>query len=641
MSKPVKIIGIFAVVCILAVIAAAIGVSVYFTSDRLKAMIVPRLEKQLGRPVALDKISLNIFKGIEITGLKVAGEDKDCPEALQMDEFIFNYRLLPLIKKQFVIKKIFIHGLYIKLVRNKKGEIDLVELFKGDKDKKDTDIGKNAIKEQPESDGKSLGDDKKLFLLTADIMELKNGDIIFEDHYKRKSPVTIKVLDIKARVKDFSTDTPFDYSLALKLMSDNPWDVDAHGSFNIKDSAGDISWELSGNMEGLKPLLSEGAEPPAGDAVSGGRISIKEKKISLEDVTLSLNKSSLALNGFIDDFSGQPVVRMDITAPYLSMDDFAIPGKAKDKQENPPVSSEKTQKPDKNGKSGAVEPDPVDLKGVTGEGMISIDEFNTGKVSLKKMDIPYLIMDNTVKLESFKAFLGSGEIKGGLLLDLKKAGFKYFANIGASDVEVQDILRLFDISESSAAEGLIDLELVDISGAGVTSENLKKNLSGTILARSKNIKIIKTPLLSRIASLLKTSDILPYEVQDGSGKGEIKDGKIYINTDLKGNRAEMLLSGWVGFDKNIKLRVPLTLSPKITKKVKILKQDRYFKDERGWTQFPLIAGGTIDRPYVSIDTKAVTKKAVEKGGQELKKEVFKAIDKELPEKYKGFLKDIF
>ena len=33
MSKPVKIIGIFAVVCILAVIAAAIGVSVYFTSD--------------------------------------------------------------------------------------------------------------------------------------------------------------------------------------------------------------------------------------------------------------------------------------------------------------------------------------------------------------------------------------------------------------------------------------------------------------------------------------------------------------------------------------------------------------------------------------------------------------------------------
>ena len=73
MGKKTKIVGIILGVILVALIASVLTLWVMFSPEKLKALIIPQVEKALGRDVTLEKASLSFSViGVNLSGLKIS-----------------------------------------------------------------------------------------------------------------------------------------------------------------------------------------------------------------------------------------------------------------------------------------------------------------------------------------------------------------------------------------------------------------------------------------------------------------------------------------------------------------------------------------------------------------------------------------
>ncbi len=100
----------------------------YFTEERLKAIILPRIEELTGRKVALEKIRVSIFKGIMAKGISVKERDER-KDFLKLEQFVLSHRLLPLLRKELVIKKIEVRSPTINIIKRKDGRYNFSDII--------------------------------------------------------------------------------------------------------------------------------------------------------------------------------------------------------------------------------------------------------------------------------------------------------------------------------------------------------------------------------------------------------------------------------------------------------------------------------------------------------------------------------
>src|SRR5579862_1836856 len=99
---------------VLLVVAAVAGIKLYFTSDRLKALILPKLQAATSRQIEVGDISLSLFPTIAVTldNLTVsnqAGMKFDQPNILTLDELQINVKIWPLLQKKVEVASVILH----------------------------------------------------------------------------------------------------------------------------------------------------------------------------------------------------------------------------------------------------------------------------------------------------------------------------------------------------------------------------------------------------------------------------------------------------------------------------------------------------------------------------------------------------
>lgn len=85
-------------------ILTVIILNLYFTDDRLREMILPRVEESLGIEVQADHLSITLFRsfphiGLQVDGLKMA--DPIGEPVLEMDRMNLSVRLIPMLRSEF------------------------------------------------------------------------------------------------------------------------------------------------------------------------------------------------------------------------------------------------------------------------------------------------------------------------------------------------------------------------------------------------------------------------------------------------------------------------------------------------------------------------------------------------------------
>ncbi len=124
-------------------IAAAIGIvilvaiifsKVIFSSDRLTALVLPKISELLNREVSAEEVELSFFPtiGIKITGLRVSNPTYgkfDSPYLLNAKSVVIDAKILPLLKNRLVINNVIFYSPTFYIEQNSRGRMNTYRLL--------------------------------------------------------------------------------------------------------------------------------------------------------------------------------------------------------------------------------------------------------------------------------------------------------------------------------------------------------------------------------------------------------------------------------------------------------------------------------------------------------------------------------
>jgi uncharacterized protein involved in outer membrane biogenesis len=248
---------------VLIVLAAAIVVVPPFINlGAYKARYLPLVEEALGRKVdVVGEIRLRIVPepALRLSGLKVSDDPAFSKEPFFAAEQIsLRLKLRPLLRGQFQVEEFILEKPLVNLVKKPDGSFNFSDLGK-----KKEDGPKREKKEPPRKTREAA----RLSELVPALLRIEGGAITFQSAGQK--PIQIRGLDVL--LKDFSTDRPFPYRIAL-------------------------------SVPGFKPVSLEGQ---ARYQESDATLSLKDNQLKAEDI-------ALALNGTVADLAGAPRLNLSL-----------------------------------------------------------------------------------------------------------------------------------------------------------------------------------------------------------------------------------------------------------------------------------------------------------------------------------------
>lgn len=319
-------------------------------SDKLKALIIPRAEEFIGRKVNIDQIHISLFKGIILKGIAVKEPD-GAGDFITTREFILDYSLLPLLKKQIVITKIVINAPYVSVKKEEGGRYnfsDIIEKVQGEKGAPESERAKE--KEFP------------LSIITDKVL-IRDAIFEFSDSSKELPDVAAKAdIDVTA-------------SLGKSLK-----DMTVSGSVDLK--------ELKAMVNGIQTNTS-------------GRIEMTREAVQI-DLNTALGKDSFKLSGTVKDYLASPDITLNLVAKEIDLERLmALGGKNADGGDlkGKGLISEKTSR-GKNGKE----------KQIAASGDVQVDAARYKGYTLKDFILKYRLRNDVVTIEPLSLHFSGGDM---------------------------------------------------------------------------------------------------------------------------------------------------------------------------------------------------------------------------------------
>jgi len=236
LNKTAKIWIIILCIPVVLIVAAGIAAKLYFTSDRLKALVVPKIEDATHRTVSVGDISLSIFPSlaVSIDDLKIsnmAGSSFDRDEFISLDNLQLNVKILELLHSKLEIAYVIVNHPVIYLETSKDGRSNYSSSAPGEK---------SNVKVTVSTDNSSSG---ALLLSNLEINdgEIEQVDKKFDVHmlikgFHQTANVEMPTGENTFYVKGTSSIESFSYgSMKMWYLSDQPISADEKLSYKVGD----------------------------------------------------------------------------------------------------------------------------------------------------------------------------------------------------------------------------------------------------------------------------------------------------------------------------------------------------------------------------------------------------------------------
>ena len=441
------VIGLIAVV----IIGLTLYVKSYLQSDKLKALIIPRVEQATGRKVNIDAINVSIFSGISVLGIHLKETD-GAKDFVAAKEFVLKYDLMPLLSKKLVINSIQLVDPSVSVTRDDRGRFnfdDIIELMKA---------GKKSEAQKPESSGGIP------LSIIADKIGISNAKVEFADA-KKELPNVTAVSDAELKV-------------------------------SAGTEPGALKFSGKANVKSLDVVMGKIATRTA------GTINVDSETINYA-LNTTIGSDSIEAKGTVNNYLKAPNIRLDLYSKQLDLAKLmALSGGAK--HEEKPASKAGRAKAPTGGKaadekkmeikaSGEIKVDTALYEGNTvknfimkyrySDGVMTIDPLNLNFASGEKVDLSGIMKGGLVFHYSTDGGDASEQIKrtlsGKMVVDLNKVQVKE-SKITNS---IATFTGLEDLRRPSFDKGHFDINIKDqkalIAGL-MTSPRLKVTPSGTV-----------------------------------------------------------------------------------------------------------------------------------------------------------------
>ncbi len=213
------------VILLCLIVVAVVGLlNVNSLIARNKDYLLGQAEKALGRKIAVTDVEATLFSGlgVRLTNFAMSDDpDYSSDDFVRAKDLQINLQLLPLLRKEFQVKRVILHDPVIRIVRGPKGNFNFSSIGQRDKEKKEP-----GDKEKKEPDLKADG----VPALLVSLVDITGGDIRYTD---RKEGTDVHLRQIDLKVEDLDFDRPFSVDLGGALFADKQ-------NFRLKSKVGPI-----------------------------------------------------------------------------------------------------------------------------------------------------------------------------------------------------------------------------------------------------------------------------------------------------------------------------------------------------------------------------------------------------------------
>jgi hypothetical protein len=373
MKKVAKVGIIVLGIIVILVIALSIFIKSFFTSDRLKGMILPQAEAVTGRKVNLDKIHVSLFKGIVAKGLSVKERDGQ-KDFIKVGEFILSYKLLPLLKKQVVLSKIEVASPSISVKKDKEGRYNFSDIIQ----KQAKEPRKAKKPSPPEKEGLPVS-------IIADRLIIQNAQFTFIDEGKALPDISVAL------------DAEFKGSVGQEGIP--------------KMEFGRIS------LEEMKARLKETVVKVS------GKIDMDPKTVKAILQTV-IGEENMDISATVKDYLSAPNAVANIHAKTLNLKKLAALGGGEKEPEGVPKKEEVRKKEEKKPEKGESDL----MKKLKASGQIVVDTAKYEDHTIKDFRLNYQYAKGVLKVEpmglQFSAggsFTADGSLNGNLQFAAEEA----------------------------------------------------------------------------------------------------------------------------------------------------------------------------------------------------------------------------
>jgi AsmA protein len=684
-----KILLITTALVLVLVIVAAVFTKIYITPEKVKAFLVPEVEKALNRKISIEELQISIFKGIEARNFAVKEADGET-DFLISKEFILKYKLLPLLSKKVIIDEWKILSPEIKILRDGDGKYNFESIGKSEK--------AEAVKEEREAaessglpvsllvrrivfkDARfSLTDDRAKLPDVKGIINIDTGitstgtaelfskgriDIRLEEIKTRRpekrindifteltyevmvnlesSSLRIVKADIEfqkipvsltGRVHHFRDTPEIDISVLLPetktedIMRSLSQFVDTQGVNLIGDLTADLT--IKGVPARTESLRTDGT-------IRLIKVSALDKRLpAVLDGKLQFKGNSLDID--LTGAVGKNTVEIKGSVKNLFKDqDITLNLYSRELvlEDLIPAGSKgspsRTERPSSQ-KERAEEAGPLDLK-ITAGGEVKIDSALYKGLKMNDFRMRYQFKNNMIEIKEMTALAGKGRLNVIALADLSRPGYQYQLSTSIESLHADEVINSLFPKARDTVFGVLSLNL-KLGGTGTVPASIKKNLKGNGDFSIRDGKITNNRLSEKLAGFLGIEELRTINLNEARGTVNIKDGAAALESIFSSNALSMDPSGDIGLDETLALELDLRLSPSLTDKaMRNSNIASYIKDEEGWGRIPLTVSGTFKDPSYRINAAKAGKRVIKKKAGDMLREMFEKKNEEEEDK---------
>ncbi|PLX48594.1 MAG: hypothetical protein C0613_10435 [Desulfobulbaceae bacterium] len=559
MPKFFKYLIVFTALLAVVLVGASLVLRAYLTDARVRALIIPPLEKALGRSVEIGHIKVSLFSGIQVYDF-VIKEENGKNNFLSSGQFTLFYDLLPLLGKKLVISDARLVDPAIRVVRDWQGNFNFSTLAL---------LADKELPADQESTAKKAADKTTLpFSVEVRNFSLENG--------------TIKIQDAMQEIPATAITANADIGLQM-----------GHSPANLRYQ-GNLRFAVTTDYKGL--TLHQ-----------NGRLDFDQDNLDFT-VDLRLDQQALQLSGSVTDYlkiSPLPPLVINVTGQEVDIDELlaSLALLSEEQGSTKPVNAK--------GKNAAPRPAaalvPDDL---TVRGEVRIAKATYQQVEINDFHLSYSLAETIFKVRDLTGSTMGGNMQGETEVHLQTIP-SYEGKLGLHNLRLAEVQKTFAARSPAKASGTLSSAMT-FTGKGISPEQIRKEISAVGKFAMANGRLSGADFSKALAALLDLPELTDIDLQDMGGDFIIKKGVAQIRSQTSNSSFTARMNGSIGLDGSLNMPVALRLSPRLSSRLESrLTAARYMEKEDDRILVNLTLTGTLDSPKVKLDTTQVRRRATE------------------------------
>ena len=453
-----KIIGIVLLTLVVLIIAGVAALFLLFPPQKIKSLVIPPVEKALGRTVEIKKAGFTLFPniGVSLSGVEISNTTRpgfSSDPFARLEEFNISINVASIFKGRPEIGKIVISGPQILLETDSAGSFNYADIKALEKD------SSAAVKEGKKSSGMPM----LPVPMTLKKLVIENGVFIYND---RKTGQQFTVGDI-----DYDLRLSIDKALReIKPVGDLRLSQVSVMTKEIRKPLSKLSLTLNHDL-----LL---------DLVAGN--------LTLNQFRFTLQKLALNFSGSVTGLNDNPQFDISMDSDPVAIHDLL----AEIPVEIVPVLAKLSA-------SGTADL-ALSLKGALGDGKMPVQgSLKLNNVMIKYTSLPKSInglsadmafTDNSLQIKDLKMQFGSNPVS--LKASVVNFNKPIVDALLTARLDLLDFKDIIELPSGAALSGIVETD-VTAKGEVDPSDPLKLNLKGN--AFFKNVTVLWPPLVKPAA----------------------------------------------------------------------------------------------------------------------------------------------